>query len=64
MLETEERAVSTQCLGFSHGSVGKESTCKAGDAGSIPGSGRLVMDREAWCAVVHWVTKSQIQLSN
>ena len=31
------------CMGFSHSSVGKESTCNAGDAGhlgSIPGSGR------------------------
>ena len=26
-------------MGFLYGSVGKESTCNAGDLGSIPGSG-------------------------
>ena len=52
---------------------GKESTCQAEDAGSIPGSGRSPgegsgcllqcsclrnpMDREAWWATVHWATR-------
>ena len=52
---------------------GKESACKAGDTGSIPGSGRTPrrrkwlptpvffsgnsMDRGAWWAIVHGVTK-------
>ena len=30
----------------------------------LGGLQKLVMDREAWCAVVHGVTKSQTQLSN
>ena len=25
---------------------------------------KLVMDREAWCAIVHGITKSQTRLSN
>ena len=58
---------------------GKESACNARDMGSIPGSGRSPrgglgnllqypclknpMDRWAWMATVHGVTKSQIWLS-
>ena len=61
-------------LGFPSGSAVKESTCNAGDAGSIPGSGRSPggghgslpqyshlknpMDRGDWQATVSRVTKS------
>ena len=61
------------------GSEGKEPTCSAGDPGSIPGSGgssgegngnplqysclENSMDRGAWWATVHGVTKSQTRLS-
>ena len=57
--------------GFPGGSESKESACKAGDLGSIPGSRRSIgevkdnllpyscMDRGAWRAVVHGVAKSQ-----
>ena len=30
----------------------------------LGGLRELVMDREAWCAVIHGVTKSQTQLSD
>ena len=66
--------------GFSGGSDGKESACNAGDPGLIPGSGRSLgegngypfqysclensMDRGAWWATVHGVTKSQTRLSD
>ena len=65
--------------GLPGGSDGKESTCSAGDLGSIPGSGRFPgegngnplqyscqnpMDRGAWRAAVHGITKSWTQLSN
>ena len=61
-------------IGASQVALGKESTCSAGDAGSIPGLGRSPeegndyplknswlrspMDREAWQAIVHKVAKS------
>ena len=62
-------------MGFPDSSVGKESTCNAGDLGLIPGSGRSAgegnsyplqfsglensTDKGAWQATVHGVTKSQ-----
>ena len=68
------------CWGFPGGSDGKESACIAGDLGSAPGLGRSwrrewrytvqysclenPMDRGAWWATVHGVTKSQTQLIN
>jgi len=67
-------------MGFPGGSDGKESACNAGDLGSITGLGRFPgeengnppqdscqensLDREAWWAIVHGVTKSQTQLSD
>ena len=66
-----------QQRGFPAGSDYKESTCNAGDLGSIPelgrspGEGILLhsylensLDRGAWEATVHGVTKSQTGLSD
>ena len=66
--------------GFPGGSDRKESACNAGDLGLIPTLGRFPgeengyllqysspenpMDRGAWQAIVHGVTKSQTRLSN
>ena len=66
--------------GFPGGSDGQESACNAGDVGLIPGLGRPPgegngyplqysflensMDRGAWWATVHRVTKSWTRLSN
>ena len=63
----------SEVVGLPSGSVGKESTCNAGDLGLIPESGRSTgkgngnplqysclensMDRGAWQAAVHGVTK-------
>jgi len=62
-------------MGFPGGSDGKESACNAGDPGVIPGPGRSPregngyplqnsclenpMDKVAWQATVHGVTRSR-----
>ena len=67
-------------IDFTGSSVGKESACNAEDLGSIPGLGRSPgggysnslqyscllnsMERGAWWAIVHGVTKSRTQLGN
>ena len=66
-------------LGFTGGTVVQKPPANAGDAGSIPGSGRSSgggygnpllysclenpMDRGVWRATVHGVTESRTQLS-
>ena len=67
-------------LRLPNGSDGEESACSAGDPGLIPGSRRSPgggnenplqysclgnpLDRGAWQATDHGITKSQTQLSN
>ena len=69
----------TMSLGFPHSSVGKESACSAGEAGSIPGLERSPgegngnpfqysclenpMDRGAWQATVHGVPRVRQDLA-
>ena len=62
-------------LGFPGGSAGKEFACKAGDLGSIPGSGRSPREGNGYPlqysgqensmnCIVHEVSNSQTGLSN
>ena len=69
-----------RCQGLPWWLSGKDSTCSAGDEGSIPGSGRFLgegngkppqysclenpMDRGAWYATVYGVAKSWTRLSD
>ena len=71
--------LNTYTLGFPGGSVGHDSTCSAGDGGSIPGLGSSPgegngyplqnsclenpMDRGAWWAIVHGVTSVGYKLA-
>ena len=51
-------------VGFPHSSVGKESTCNAGDHGSIPGLGRCPGEgigcphQYSWVSLVVWLLKN------
>ena len=68
----------TSLVGFSCGSAGKESSCSAGDLGSIPGLGRSLGDGDtqngyplqysglenSMNSTVHGVAKSRTRLSN
>ena len=53
-----------QSLGFLDSSVGKESTCNAGDPGSIPGSGRVTGEgvgyslQHSWASLVAQLVKN------
>ena len=80
LLEARIKGVATTFMGFPGCSAGKESACKAGDLGSIPGLGRSPggrhgnplqysclenpTDRGARQATAHGVTKSQTRLSD
>ena len=64
VLEWGDIAFSIILLGFPHSSVGKESTCNAGDPGSIPGLGRSPGERigyplqYAWASLVAQLVKN------
>ena len=51
-------------MGFPHSSVGKESTCNAGDLNSIPGSGRIAGEgidyplQYSWASLVAQLVKN------
>ena len=76
--EGRDRLHTPVFLGFPGGSDSRESTCNVGDSGSIPELGRsleesiathssilawrILMNRGAWWATVHGVTKSQTRL--
>ena len=51
-------------MGFSDSSIGKESTCTAGDSGSIPGSGRSAGEgigyplQYSWASLVAQLVKN------
>ena len=74
-LQQRENGPLSSSLGFPHSSVGKESSCNAGDLGSIPGLGRSPGEGKDYplqysglenCikCIVHGVSKSRTRLSD
>ena len=70
-----EISIASDMQGFPDSSVGKESTCNAGDLGSIPGLGRSPGEGNGYPLqysglensmdyIVHGVVKNQTRLSN
>ena len=51
-------------LGFCDSSVSKESTCNAGDPGSIPGSGRSTGDGIGYPLQYSWASLVAQQVKN
>ena len=54
--QTGLKQLSMNAWGFPHSSVGKESTCDAGDPGSIPGSGRSPGEGIGYPLQYSWVS--------
>ena len=48
--------IQSYVMGFPHSSVGKESACKAGDPGSIPGSGRSAEEGIGYSLHCSWAS--------
>ena len=59
---------SIRAMGFPDSSVGKESTCNAGDPGSVPGSGRFPGEwigyplQYSWASLMIQLVKKEIRL--
>ena len=75
MEQSQECQQVLRYIGFPHNSVGKESTCNAGDLGSIPGLGGYPGERKGYPlqysglensmdCIVHEVSKSRTELND
>ena len=67
-IQSKYLTTSSPGRGFSHSSVGKESTCSAGDPSSIPGSGRSAGEgigyplKYSWASLVAQLVKNPLAM--